>query len=269
MAICKNIYPILEFDPSSPEIIKPNHSCEELHLPERCVFAFLGDMIDKYATEHDAECVETILTITREFPIYVMDYKGEKITLFQAPLGASAAAQCLDTLIGCGVKKIVSAGSCGALADLPENAFLVPVRALRDEGTSYKYLPPSRYIDLDKEMIQAIENVLSSNDIPYAECMTWSTDGFFRETKDMTAYRREEGCSVVEMECSALAACARRRGALFGQLLFTADTLADTSRYDPRDWGTSSLDLALKLLLEAAVGDRTSGPDVGDVSPRC
>ena len=44
-------------------------------------------------------------------------------------------------LIACGCQKIVSAGSCGVLADLPENEFLVPVKALRDEGTSYHYLP--------------------------------------------------------------------------------------------------------------------------------
>ena len=68
----------------------------------------------------------------------------------------------------------------------------------------------------------------------------------------MVAYRREEGCSVVEMECSALAACARKRGALFGQILFTADTLSDASRYDARDWGASSFDVALKLLFDIA-----------------
>ena len=40
----------------------------------------------------------------------------------------------------------------------------------------------------------------------YKEVITWSTDGFFRETKEKVAYRKSEGCSVVEMECSALAA---------------------------------------------------------------
>ena len=38
------------------------------------------------------------------------------------------------------------------------------------------------------------------------EVMTWTTDGFYRETAEKVAYRKEEGCAVVEMECSALAA---------------------------------------------------------------
>ncbi len=252
MAIHKNEIPILEYDPCSLEILKPDHSMEGLQLPEKCVYPFLGSSIDAYAAAHDAVCVEVLHTITKDYPIYVLEYEGEKITLCQAPLGASASAQSLDSLIACGVRKIVCAGSCGTLTDLPENAFLVPVKALRDEGTSYKYLPPSRYIDLDGAMIRVIEDVLSKRNISYTECITWSTDGFFRETADMVAYRREEGCSVVEMECAALAACARKRDALFGQILFTADTLADASRYDARDWGASSFDVALKLLLDIA-----------------
>ena len=42
--------------------------------------------------------------------------------------------------------------------------------------------------------------------------MTWTTDGFYRETAEKVAYRKEEGCAVVEMECSALAAVARLSG---------------------------------------------------------
>ena len=153
MAILKNDIPILEYDPSSLEILKPDHSMEGLRLPEKCVYPFLGSSIDTYAAAHEVVCVEVLHMITKDFPIYVLEHEGEKITLCQAPLGASASAQSLDSLIACGVRKVVCAGSCGALTDLPENEFLVPVKALRDEGTSYKCLSPSRYIDLDDDMI--------------------------------------------------------------------------------------------------------------------
>ncbi len=70
---------------------------------------------------------------------------------------------------------------------------------------------------------------------------------------------REEGCKVVEMECSALAACARFRKILFGQMLFTADTLADAENYDARDWGSSALSAALDLCF-AAVCEMKNDP---------
>ena len=64
------------------------------------------------------------------------------------------------------------------------------------------------------------------------------------------AYRIEEGCSVVEMECASLAAVAQLRGAVWGLLLFTADSLADLENYDQRDWGAEAFEKALELCLE-------------------
>jgi nucleoside phosphorylase len=66
-------------------------------------------------------------------------------------------------------------------------------------------------------------------------------------------YRKEEGCSVVEMECSALAACAQMRGVIWGEILFTADSLADIDKYDERNWGGDSFKYALKLCLDTLI----------------
>ena len=66
----------------------------------------------------------------------------------------------------------------------------------------------------------------------------------------MVKYRLEEGCEVVEMECAGMAACAKKRGAKFGQFLFTADSLANVHEYDTRDWGLASHEKALLLGLE-------------------
>ena len=66
----------------------------------------------------------------------------------------------------------------------------------------------------------------------------------------MVDYRLQEGCSVVEMECAALAACARKRGARFGQFLFTADSLANIHEYDARGFGAESHEKALFLGLD-------------------
>lgn len=64
------------------------------------------------------------------------------------------------------------------------------------------------------------------------------------------AYRKEKGCAVVEMECAALAAVAQLRKVVWGELLFTADSLADLANYDQRDWGSEAFDKSLELCLE-------------------
>ena len=248
--IIKNEIPILEYDDTSAEVIAPDHDLEDLKLPEKCLFAFLGDVIHEYAEAHHAEVMTELITVSHNIKIYVLHEEGEDICLVQPPIGSAAAAQVLDTLVCCGCKKVIAVGSCGVLTDIEENAFLVPTKALRAEGASYHYLPASRYIELDEHPAAVIKRCFENKGLPFAACTTWSTDGFFRETKDMVKYRVEEGCSVVEMECAALAACSRKRGAEFGQFLFTADSLANVHDYDARDFGTKSHEKALLLGLD-------------------
>ena len=241
--IYKHEIPILEFDDNPQAVIMPTHEDLGLDLPARCVYGFLEEEVERYAISVGAEKVGEFVSATKTYPVYVMTYNGKKICLAQAPVGSAAAAQFLDWLVGYGVKKIISTGTCGVLVDMPENVFLIPTRALRDEGASYHYVAPSRYID----------KTLKQKKIPYKEVMTWSTDGFYRETPDKISYRIEEGCSVVEMECAALAAVAQFRGAIWGLLLFTADSLADIENYDQRDWGSEAFDKALELCLDIIV----------------
>lgn len=248
--IHKHEIPILEFDDNPQAVIMPTHEDLDLNLPARCVYAFLEEEIERYANAVGAEKVGEFVSATKTYPVYVMTYNGEEVCLAQAPVGSAAAAQFLDWLIGYGVKQIISTGTCGVLVDMPENIFLIPTRALRDEGASYHYVAPSRYIEVDRRALTAIETVLRQASIPYQEVMTWSTDGFYRETPDKVAYRIEEGCSVVEMECAALAAVAQLRDAVWGLLLFTADSLADLENYDQRDWGSEAFEKALELCLE-------------------
>lgn len=253
MSIAKNEIPILEFDTEQTAVIDPTHEKLDLRLPKKCVFAFLGEYIDVYADKTNAQKAGHFVSATKHYPVYITTHKGEKIVLCQAPVGAAPAAQILDWLIGYGVSEIISAGSCGALEPFPESTFLVPKKALRDEGTSYHYAPPSRFIEISSQARDAIKKTLNEHGMNYHEVTTWSTDGFFRETAEKVAYRMQEGCSVVEMECSALAAVSAFRGATWGMILYTADSLADVEKYDMRNWGGNAYEYALTLCLDAVM----------------
>lgn len=251
--IIKNDIPILEFDNCKSAVIMPRHAELKLNLPEKAVFAFLSDYIDEYATANSAIQAAIFESATKNIPIYIVEHRNEKICLVQAPVGAAPATQILDWMIGYGVRKIISGGCCGALMDYPEGTFLVPHKALRDEGTSYHYAPPSRFININENALRAIENTIVENNLQYQEVITWTTDGFYRETKEKVEYRKSEGCSVVEMECSALAACAEFRNVVFGQILYTADTLSNLEKWDSRNWGKSSIECALQLCLDSVL----------------
>lgn len=221
-------------------------------LPERLVLAFLGPTVDEFAHERGWECRVELDSITRDFPYWVTERNGVEVGVVLAPLGASAATQNLEFGLALGANKIIAVGSCGALDTQEENVFFIPQRALRDEGTSFKYLPAEDWIDLDAAGIEAVEAALAAQGRAGERVTVWTTDGFLRETPAIIERRRAAGCDVVDMECSALAAVSRFRGATYGQLLYTADSLADLDKHDPRGWGKASRGIALDLAIEAA-----------------
>lgn len=259
--------PILDYDDDPFDPISHGMlSVSDLRLPERAVVTLLGPLTDRWAAGRGFEQVDKVTMITRDFPIWVGRHgsdrgvnggvngegggEGFDVTLVEIPVGAPAATIVFEYLLLFGVRTVVAAGSCGGLIHFDEGEFVLPTRALRDEGTSYHYLPASRWVPTDDGVRAACAAAIDAAGMTYAECATWTTDAFLRETPAVIAARREEDCQVVEMECAALAAVARFRGARFAQILFTADTLA-TGEHDQRSWGKAARPAALRLALDA------------------
>src|SRR5690606_31789032 len=120
-------------------------------------------------------------------------------------------------------------------ADLAVGHVVVPTSAVRDEGTSYHYLPPGREVAPSPEGLAAIEAALAQHAVPYVKGKTWTTDALYRETPAKVALRRDEGCLTVEMEASAFFAVAQFRGVTFAQILYSGDDLSG-DEWDSRDW---------------------------------
>ena len=111
--ITRNALPILEYDDTSPEVIAPDHGWSGGRLPEKGLFAFLGDVVHLYAGQHGASVAETLVTVSHDIKVYVVHAEDEDICLVQSPIGAAAAAQVLDTLVCCGCRKVYC-DECGA-----------------------------------------------------------------------------------------------------------------------------------------------------------
>lgn len=235
MAVVKNRYPILEYDDSKKAIIEPNRA-GKYNFPEYCVLTFFGEVLDNYLENNYYEKICEYRTEMKKVPIYKIKHGNTELCVIQAVVGSSSIAIMIDILISGGVKNIIACGACGVLDNIPPGNVIIPVAALRDEGASYHYLPPEREIILDNEIIEIIEFILKRNSIPYKKCKTWTTDGFYRETEEMVKYRKEEGYSIVEMECATMAAVSRFRGTNFGQLLYSGDILEEKQKYDDRKW---------------------------------
>ena len=71
MSIIKNEIPILEFDTEQTAVINPTHENIDLKLPKKCVFAFLGEHIEEYASKTETRKVSEFVSATKLYPIYI------------------------------------------------------------------------------------------------------------------------------------------------------------------------------------------------------
>jgi uridine phosphorylase len=226
--------PLLEFDEDRTAIIEPSSHIKSINAPEHCVMPIYGSMIEKLQREGRLEKIHEFDSALLPIAVFVLEYDGRQVTVANPGVGAPFAAAIFEGLIALGCRKFVACGSAGVLrSELRRGAIVIPSSAVRDEGTSYHYSPPSRIIDVDLSVISKLQSVLQRHSVRYAIGRTWTTDALFRETRGKIERREREGCITVEMECSALVAVANFRGVTFGQYLAAGDDVSG-SRWDPR-----------------------------------
>ena len=249
-------FPILEYDEDRNAFIRPENIIKPVEITEKCVLCFFSEAIVKILSEYPHRIAAHFKAESLSYPLYELDYKGQKIALIQAGVGAPIGAAQIEELTACGCKKYIAAGSCGVLEkDIALGHLIIPISAVRDEGTSYHYAKPSREIEADPRVVQIIENTLTEQKVPYIKAKTWTTDAFYRETPGKIKQRKSEGCVTVEMEASAYIAAARYNNVDFGQILYGGDNLGgevwDSRRYDTR---TEIREFVLRLALDACLG---------------
>ena len=227
--------PLLEFDEKVGKALPEHYVSVPRSLPERCVIAFSKTGVKEAAEKYGAKLITEMHSCTVNLPIYEIDLDGVKITLICGFLGSAGASGQIHELYAGGVRKIIACGSAGTLTPKPLGALVVPNCAVRDEGASYHYAPPSYEIEADGQVVNHIEKTLSKLGLPHVAGKTWTTDAFYRETEEKIALRRSQGCLTVEMECSAMIAASQFLGVKFGQILFCGDDLSGTD-YDTRDF---------------------------------
>lgn len=228
--------PLLEFDPTREAIIEPSRVVKPKDVPEHCVITFFADVVKKFAQEYPFKKIAQQKAESGVLPVWEFEYEGKRIAAFQTGVGAPLAAGMLEELIARGVKKFVVCGSCGVLdSDLPVGQVIVPTAAIRDEGTSYHYLPPSREVEVPAHILSKVVSSLDEDGIPHIQTKVWTTDAIYRETRARFEQRKKDGCLAVEMEASALLAVAQFRNVELGYLLYGGDDLAG-DKWDSRSF---------------------------------
>ncbi len=223
------------YDNDKNAIINPSVFHGQIkNFPKTCVSFFSKKLIKEIVDVYKPEIIAKLSNATMEFPIYKINHNGIDLAIYQTPVGAPASVMCFEEIIPMGIKNFILVGCCGCLDEkLEDYSIIIPTSAIRDEGTSYHYLPASDEISLNKKCVSIIEQVLKNYNISYSKGKTWTTDAFYRETKKKLKDRVNAGAITVEMECSAMTAVGKFRKINFAQIFYAADNLSNEN-YDPR-----------------------------------
>ncbi|MEO6965859.1 MAG: nucleoside phosphorylase [Acidobacteriaceae bacterium] len=179
-------------------------------VPDICLLDPDGDIVRNLLKRGEARRSDSWACYHTD--LYEFEHEGETFGIIGCAVGASFAVLLAEQLFVSGCRFLISITSAGQiLQHAPPPYFLLIDRALRDEGTSYHYLPPSDFACADPLLVESAMEALANLQPPVYCGATWTTDAPFRETPAAIEERRSRKIFAVEMEAAALYAFAQAR----------------------------------------------------------
>lgn len=253
-----------ERDPTAPSVFQPENLLREARrqrglpvqdVPTICALDPDGDLVRYLRRTGQARpspgwaCYHTEL-----FEFDLPD--GTPIGIVGLAVGAPFAVLVAEQLFVSGCRYLVSITSAGQIAEAGEPPYTVLIdRALRDEGTSFHYLPPGAgdfVAAPNPALLDAVETSVRRLGIPLHRGATWTTDAPYRETAAAIAAARAQGVLAVEMEAAALYAFATARGVAVTCFAHVTNAMGQQAGSDFEKGEAEGTVTALRLI-EAAV----------------
>jgi uridine phosphorylase len=176
-------------------------------IPPICILDPDGDIVRYLLDTGQATCNPYWACYHTKLYNFIRD--GLEYGIIGGAVGASFAVLVAEELFSSGCQLLISITSAGQITPIANPPYFILIdRALRDEGTSYHYLPPAPYSRLSLRLVALFDHAFEHLDTRVIQGAIWTTDAPFRETEQAVEYCRAEGILGVEMEAAALYAFA-------------------------------------------------------------
>jgi uridine phosphorylase len=172
-------------------------------VPSVCILDPDGDLVRTLRAAQKTEQFEGWPCYHTELDYFSL--AGHEVGIVGRVVGSSFAVLVAEELFASGCRLLVSLTSAGQIVPSgPPPYFVIIDRALRDEGTSYHYAPPSEFADADVQLVAMASKAMSGHKQRCVVGSSWTTDAPFRETAEAIDAARAKGILAVEMEAAAL-----------------------------------------------------------------
>ena len=221
------------------QAVRSSRRLESAPAPPVCVLDFDGDLSDGLACDASVSVVSTWACFHTQMLALTVD--GIRCGVVPRTIGGPYAVLIAEQLHATGVEVIVGLTSAGRVsADVPLPCVVIADEAVRDEGTSLHYVPPSETLPtptpaLAAHLVRALEPLGHVR-----QGLVWTTDAPYRETQAQLDSWAKRGVLAVEMQAAALFAFAQARGAAVGVVALVSNAVDhagdqfDTGEHDYR-----------------------------------
>ena len=242
------------FDPYS----KPFLRAEDLYetaTPNDIVtlVTFKQKVVDTVIEQYKGKLECSYNTTNGKQNIYSFFVDDKKYFIYMTGIGATLSSILMkEVSVVTGSHKFVFFGSCGVLnEEICRGKIIVPTSIYREEGYSYHYAPPSKYMPIKNH--ETVAKFIDSLGYPVVSGKGWTTDAMLNETRAKVAARKEEGVLCVDMEGSGLQAIADHLGLELYLFFFSGDIVqdewvrGDLGGEEERRRQSSAVEVALEL----------------------
>lgn len=201
----------------APSVLTPRNLLREVRrqrqlplekVPKICILDPDGDLVEYLRASNSTRRQRSWACFHTALDIFV--HEGIEYGIVGGTVGASFSVLVGEELFESGCELLINISSAGRIIMLeqaPPYVILIE-KALRDEGTSYHYLPPSPYSHMNPFLKEVVLHNWDHERAPLYTGTSWTTDAPFRETEEMLEVGRAHNILTIEMEAAALYALA-------------------------------------------------------------
>lgn len=154
----------------------------------------------------------------------MMSATAENITILSFGMGSAMAATTMDLLSAVAPKAVLFLGKCGGLKKTRIGDFVLPIAAIRGEGTSNEYMPPEVPALPSFRLQRAVSEAIIKHGRDYFTGTVFTTNRrVWEHDESVKDYLRRIRAVAIDMETATIFLVGFANGISKGALLLVSD----------------------------------------------
>ncbi len=197
------------------------------------------------------------ISSNREFLVGKGNYRGLELLVVSTGIGSPAATIALEELANVGVRCAVRVGTTASIDESMEvGSVIIPVAAVRNEGTSSAYAPPSFPAIPDPALlgllISSSSSVATKTGVKVYVGLVSTDDAFYAEDEEVISGLRRLKVTNLDMESSALFVVGWLKGIAVASVLAVNGNLAKAEPFVEEEAIAAAEKAAAQIALSGA-----------------